>query len=145
MKKSDAPVVVEQVFNTPMDTVWRSITELDRMTPWYFENIPAFKAEVGFETRFTIESEGRTFPHMWKVTEVVPGRKLVYTWRFEGYPGESYVAFELSEQGDATKLTVTATVTEDFPEGIPEFERESCMGGWEYFIQQRLKSYLERK
>jgi len=145
MKKGDAPIMVEQTFHAPLDIVWKSITELDLMKEWYFENIPAFKAEVGFETQFTIENEGRVFPHMWKVTEVVPGRKIVYTWRFDGYEGDSYVEFELFDQGDATKLRVSAIVTEDFPDGIPELTRESCRAGWEYFIQQRLKSHLEKQ
>ena len=42
------------------------------MRQWYFENIPAFKAEVGFETQFEIHNQGRIFPHRWKVTKVVP-------------------------------------------------------------------------
>ncbi|MGB5749143.1 MAG: SRPBCC domain-containing protein [Desulfobacterales bacterium] len=145
MKKSDEPIVVEQVLNASMDTVWKSITEIDLMRQWYFDNIPSFRPEAGFETQFTIEHEGRVFPHKWKVTGVVPGRKIVYTWRFDGYAGDSYVAFELSEQGGSTKLRLTAIVTEDFPEGIPELTRESCIGGWEYFIQQSLKAFVEKQ
>lgn len=32
---------------------------------------------------------------------------------------------------------------EDFPEGVPEFKRESGLQGWNFFIVQRLKNYLE--
>ncbi len=42
------------------------------MRKWYFENIPAFKPEVGFETQFNVQSEERNFLHKWKVTEVQP-------------------------------------------------------------------------
>jgi uncharacterized protein YndB with AHSA1/START domain len=142
MKKGDPPVVVEQSFHAGIGSVWNAITDIDQMHQWYFENIPAFKPEVGFTTRFTVENEGRIFPHLWEVTEVVPLKKIEYNWKFEGYPGDSLVAFELREQDNQTILTVTARVVESFPGNVPEFTRESAVGGWEYFINQRLKEYL---
>ena len=53
------------------------------------------------------------------------------------------VVFELYEHGDSTTLRLTLDIREDFPEDIPEFKRKSCIGGWEYFIQGRLKEFLE--
>lgn len=143
MNKHDEPVVVEQTFRTSIDTVWRAITEIDQMRQWYFENIPAFKAEPGFETQFNVHCEGRDFLHMWKVTELVPLKKITYRWRYEGYAGDSFVVFELIEQSNATLLKLTHQVTESFPDDIPEFNRESCVGGWTYFIQDRLKDFLQ--
>ena len=143
MKTSDDPIVVEQTFDASLDAVWRAITEIDLMHQWYFENIPAFKPRVGFETRFLVQSGGRDFLHMWKVTDVVPRKKISYDWKFEGYSGESSTAFELFDKGKSTTLRLTVTVHEDFPENIPEFKRESCIDGWKYFIRERLKKYLE--
>jgi uncharacterized protein YndB with AHSA1/START domain len=143
MKTSDDPIVVEQTFDTTLDTVWKSITEIDLMHQWYFDNIPAFKPEVGFETSFKVQSGGRDFLHLWKVTEVVPRKRISYDWRFAGYPGESSVAFELFDTGEFITLRLTVTVREDFPEDIPEFKRESCVDGWKYFIKERLKGYLK--
>jgi uncharacterized protein YndB with AHSA1/START domain len=145
MKQSDPAVVVEQRFGVDADTVWRAITEVDQMRQWFFENIPAFEAAVDFETQFTVSNEGRDFLHRWRVTEVVPRKRLVYDWRYEQYPGDSFVTFELFEESGSTRLRLTATVREDFPDDIPEFRRDSCVGGWEYFIQQRLKAYLEHR
>jgi len=142
MKKSDEPIVVEQTFAATPDDVWRAITDIDQMHQWYFENIPAFEPEVGFETQFNVQSENRNFLHLWKVTEVIPGKKITYGWKFAKYPGDSFVVWELFEQDDGTKLRLTVVVEEDFPEDIPEFERESCLGGWKYFIKERLKEYL---
>ncbi|MEW5923638.1 MAG: SRPBCC domain-containing protein [Candidatus Zixiibacteriota bacterium] len=144
MKKEDDPIIVEQTFKVSADKVWKSITEIDLMRQWYFENIPSFRPEVGFETQFNVTSEGRNFLHMWRVTEVVPKRKIAYNWKFKEYPGDSFVVFELSGKGDSTRLKLTVNVTEDFPENIPEFTRESCIGGWEWFIKERLKEYLEK-
>jgi uncharacterized protein YndB with AHSA1/START domain len=82
---------------------------------------------------------------VWKVTEVVPQRKISYIWKFRGCPGESSSTFDLFDVGRATRLRVTVIVHQDFPDDIPEFERESCLGGWRYFLNERLKPYLEGK
>jgi uncharacterized protein YndB with AHSA1/START domain len=144
MKKDDEPVIVEGTFNVPANKVWKAITEHSQMVKWYFDNIPAFAPVVGFEIQFKVENEGRIFPHVWEVTEAVPNQKITYSWRYDGYPGDSYVTFDLSEADDQTKLKLTVTVLEDFPDDIPEFKRENCVGGWEYFINNRLKEYLSR-
>jgi len=144
MKKNEPLIIVEQTFNKSIEKVWRSITEIDHMRQWYFENIPDFKPEIGFETQFMIVNKGRKFLHLWKVTEVIPQRKITYTWKFKDYAGDSYVDFDLFEQKEGTKLRLTVHVLEDFSDDIPEFRRESCIGGWEYFIKKRLKEYLEK-
>jgi uncharacterized protein YndB with AHSA1/START domain len=144
MKKTDEPVIVEQVFNVSRRMVWHAITDLKQMKRWFFENIESFLPEIGFETSFIVENEGRVFPHLWKITEVEPYKKITYNWKYEGYTGDSFVTFELFEQGGQTKLILTHRVTESFQNGIPEFKRESCLGGWNYFIKQRLKEYLEK-
>jgi hypothetical protein len=50
----------------------------------------------------------------------------------------------LDKLGNLTKLTLTARVVEDFDDSIPEFKRESCVAGWNYFIKERLSDYLEK-
>lgn len=142
MKKTDPPIIVKQIFHTPIEIVWNSITELEKMHQWYFENIPSFKPEVGFKTRFNIQSGERNFLHMWEVLEVIPNKLIKYNWKYEAYPGDSNVTFELFDEKNITKLVLTVDIIEDFPQDIPEFKRESCIGGWEYFIKDRLKNYL---
>jgi len=144
MRDTDEAVVVEQTFETSREVVWRAITEIDQMRQWYFENIPSFKPEVGFETQFNVENEGRNFLHIWKVAEVVPMKKIVCNWKYDGYSGDSFVVFELFEQNNLTKLRLTHKVLESFPQDIPEFSRESCVGGWTFFIRKSLKEYLEK-
>ncbi len=145
MKNINEPIIVEQIFNASIDAVWNALTEIDQMHQWYFENIPSFKPEVGFETQFNIESGDRNFQHKWKVTEVVPLKMIKYNWKYEDYPGDSFVVFELFKQNNFTKLKLTVHILEDFPEDIPEFKRESCIGGWKFFIQKNLKEFLEEK
>lgn len=142
MKNSDPPVVIEQFFDLPPETIWKAITERNQMVIWFFENIPDFRAEVGFETRFNIHNEGRDFLHLWKITEVIPNEKITYDWSYEQYDGRATVTFELEPEGNRTRLRLTNIVVADFDDSIPEFKRESCQSGWEFFIEQRLKDYL---
>lgn len=143
MNNGEKPVIVEQSFNLSVAELWKVITELNHMTKWFFENIQDFRAEVGFETQFNVNSGERNFMHLWKITEVVPFEKIVYSWQYEGYEGESFVSFEtfISEAGSCLRLS--HQVIKSFPQSIPEFQRESCQEGWEYFICKRLKSYSE--
>jgi uncharacterized protein YndB with AHSA1/START domain len=143
MKITDDPIVVEQTFNKSIDIVWDSITKIDQMRQWYFENIPSFKPELGFETQFNVQSGDRNFPHLWKLTEVVPKKLIAYNWKYESYQGDSFVVFELFKEKNCTRLKLTHHIKESFPDNIPEFKRESCIEGWTYFIKKRLKEFLE--
>ncbi len=143
MKKTDAPVIVEQTFDTSIGNVWSAITNHPEMIRWFFENIPAFEPVTGFQTSFDVISDDRVFPHIWQITEVIPLKKITYDWSYDGYSGRSVVEFELTDEEDRTRLTLTATVTEDFDDNIPEFRRDSCEAGWDYFIKGRLRGYLE--
>ena len=144
MKKNEDPIIVEQTFNTSVDAVWNAITEIDQMRKWYFESIPSFKPEVGFETQFNVHSQDKTFMHLWKVMEVVPSKILAYNWKYEDISGDSFVKFELFEENHLTKLRLTHQVLEDFPDDIPEFKRESGVEGWTFFINKSLKEFLEK-
>lgn len=143
MRKADPPVIVEQNFDTDITTVWEAITQVSQMRQWFFDNIPEFNAEVGFETDFEVDTGERVFPHHWKIIEVIPRKKIIYHWSYGGYDGEGLVIFELTEEKSYTKLVLTNLVIEDFSDEVPEFQRESCIGGWEYFINQRLVEYLK--
>jgi len=145
MKRIDPPIIVEETYNKPIETVWRAITEPVQMRKWFFDNIPDFKPEVGFEIEFDVETGGRVFPHQWKITKVESGKLIEYNWKYGGYQGDAYVTFELTPEENATRLRLTNIVVEDFQEGIPEFKRESCIGGWNYFIKERLKKYLDKE
>jgi hypothetical protein len=81
---------------------------------------------------------------MWKVTEVVPKKMITYNWKYDGYPGDSYVVFELYNQSNLIKLRLTHQIQESFPEDIPEFSRERCLEGWTFFIKKSLKEFLEK-
>jgi len=143
MRKDEEPVVVVQDYPCSAALLWEAITDIERMRHWYFDSIAEFRAEVGFKTRFDVDTGERIFPHRWEVVEVAPGRKIAYDWCFDGYPGSSLSIFEVSGDDASSRLTLSCVVSEDFPDDIAEFTRDSCLSGWNYFIKDRLKTYLQ--
>ena len=141
---SNAPFVIEKIYNAPASKVWKAITDVKDMKQWYFD-LPDFKAEVGFEFTFTAGPEDKLYTHLCKVTEVVPGKKLTYTWRYEGYEGNSAVTFELFPEGEKTRLKLTHTGLDTFPSAKdPNFARESFAAGWTDIIGRSLREFVEK-
>jgi len=112
------------------------------MKQWYFD-LAEFRPEVGFEFQFTGGTEEHSYLHLCRITEVVPGRKLTYSWRYEGYAGNSFVTFELFAEGDKTRLKLTHAGLETFPASNPDLRRENFEAGWTQIIGTNLKNYLE--
>ncbi|RZT96368.1 uncharacterized protein YndB with AHSA1/START domain [Ancylomarina subtilis] len=143
MTEMNSRIIVEQNFSVPLSQLWKAISEPDQMRQWFFENIEDFQPEVGFQTQFNVKSGERNFKHLWKLTDVVHLEKIVYLWQYEGYEGEAIVCFETFINEGGSSLRVSHFVTTGFDQSIPEFRRESCQQGWEYFIKDRLKAFLE--
>jgi uncharacterized protein YndB with AHSA1/START domain len=136
-------VVFERTFNAPVGRVWKALTDVEEMRQWYF-NLKQFKAEVGFEFEFVVEHEGTTYHHLCKVTEVIPQKKIAYTWRYKGHEGDSLVTFELFADGNETRLKLTHQGLETFPK-TAAFARKNFEAGWTAIIDSELKQFLEGK
>ena len=142
MTNRSEPIFVEQTFAVSRSELWDAITDPEQMQQWFFKAIPDMKASVGFETSFQIQSNERTFTHLWKILVVMPQEKIVYDWRYEEYDGDGRVTFEISESNGSSLLRVTSEGLETFPEGIPEFTRDAGFQGWEYFINGSLFRFI---
>ncbi|KQC01659.1 SRPBCC domain-containing protein [Pedobacter sp. Hv1] len=141
MKKEQ--VVVERTFNAPIEKVWRAITDNNELKNWYFQ-LKDFQAKVGFKFDFIGGPEdGTQYLHLCEVTEVVEGKKLTYSWRYDNYPGNSFVTWELFDKGEQTLLVLTHIGLETFEEIGPDFAKTSFNGGWTYFMHTALKNHLE--
>jgi uncharacterized protein YndB with AHSA1/START domain len=138
-----APFVIERTYNVVIDKVWQAITDKNKMKQWYF-NLAEFKLEVGFEFQFVGGTENKTYLHICRITEVIPGKKLTHTWKYDGYPGESYVTFELFDEGDKTRLKLTHAGLETFPPE-PDFAKTNFEMGWADILGRSLKEYLEKE
>jgi len=134
-------VVIERTFNAAVARVWEALTDADEMRVWYFD-LKEFKPEVGFEFEFTVEHEGTRYHHLCKITEVIPQKKIAYTWRYAGEKGESLVTFELFADGDKTRLKLTHEGLETFPK-LPAYARTNFEKGWTEIIGSSLKQYVE--
>ena len=136
------PITIEHLYSSSIEAIWSALTDIDEMRQWYFDNIDAFVPEVGSCSRFVVESGGRTFTHLWKVTEVVPQQRISYNWHYEEYDGDSDITFDIVPQGKGTLVRISMSITKDYPEGIPEFSVKSGIAGWNYLLKERLEPYL---
>jgi len=136
-------VVIERTFNAPIQRVWKALTDVDQMREWYFD-LKELKPEPGFEFEFIIEHEGMKYHHLCRVTEVVPQKRIAYTWRYKDEPGDSLVTFELAAEGATTKLRLTHEGLETFPK-TATYARNRFETGWTEIIGSELKKFVEGK
>ena len=139
---NSSSLIIKEQFNSLPDKVWKAITDIYEIHKWYFPEIPAFKPQVGFETKFNISFDNKNYMHIWKVTDVQTGKRIAYDWQYEGYPGHSNVCWEIIPRGEETELILTHTGLESFPQDNPDFAIESFSKGWTEIIKEGLKKYL---
>ena len=137
------PVVTERMFDASALIVWRALTDKNEMKKWYFD-LPDFKPEVGFKFEFFGGADSLVqYLHLCEITQVVPEKLLTYSWRYDGYAGNSFVTFELFERENKTLLRLTHKGIETFPAENPDFAKENFMDGWNHIIHTSLKTFLE--
>jgi len=141
---NNEPFVIERTYNAPIERVWSAISNRDEMAQWYFD-LAEFKPEVGFEFSFEGGPPEKIYLHLCKVTEVEPGKKLTYSWRYDGYEGNSFVTWELFEEGEnKTRLRLTHRALETFPASNPDLAKHNFAAGWTAIVGDNLLKYLER-
>ena len=134
-------IVIERTLDAPVGRVWTALTDIDQIREWYFD-LKEFRPEIGFEFDFIVEHEGNSYHHLCRVTDVVPEKKIAYTWRYKGEPGDSLVTFELVPDGNKTRLRLTHTGIETFPK-TPAYARKNFETGWTAIIGSDLKQFVE--
>ena len=129
---------IQLIQSLPADitATWRALTDPEQMRRWYFPMIEDFKAEAEFTTQFSVLHEGKQFVHIWKVTSADAPYLLAYSWKYGGYPGETLLEFELSPEGDTTRLILTNSNLLSFePDVHPELSSENFRLGWQGFME----------
>jgi len=141
---TSTPFVIERTYHAPLKKVWKARTDPNEMKQWYFD-VPEFRTEVGFEFTFVGgKDENNQYLHKCKITMVVPEKKLTYSWRYDGYEGNSFVTFELFDEGDKTRLKLTHEGLETFPASNPDLAKENFASGWTEIIGTSLKEFVEK-
>jgi uncharacterized protein YndB with AHSA1/START domain len=144
MQKMERSIIKEYTYKSSPEKIWKALTVREEMRLWYFE-LEEFVPEVGFEFRFWGGTETRQYLHICKITEVVAGRKLCYTWSYDGIPGETILCFEIEKVGkDVTKLKLIHSGFETFPADNTDLAPGNFDEGWTHILGTSLKNYLEQ-
>ncbi len=104
------------VFSTTQSTarVWRALTDRDRIASWALAN--DFEPRVGH--RFQLRTKPRAgFDGVMdaEVVEVVPERRLAFTWRGGPLQEPTTVTIHLDPDGDGTRLRLTHNTPDQSP------------------------------
>ena len=111
---------IERRYDSPVERVWRAVTEPDEMERWFVVR-PSWKPELGE----TFEAYG----HRGEITELDRPRAFAWTWGVEEY------RFELEPDGDGCRLVFTHVFN---PELGPQEQHER---GWRAYFA-RLEAHL---
>ena len=134
------PFVIERIYLQPVAKVWPAVSTREGIEKWFFDFV-GFQPELGSEFSFLVEHEGTKYDHRCVVTEVVPEKKIVFTWRYHGHAGDSLVTIELFPEKDGTRLKLTHDGLDNF-EKRPEFDRGRFSKGWTSLIGEELPKSL---
>lgn len=135
------PLIKEFYYNVPIEKVWETLIDKDKMKKWYFPQLQKFEPVVGY--KFQFDDNNSEYQKKWAVTKVTEGKTLAHSWAYKGYPGSSEVIFNLFEEGNKTRLRVTQTGLESFP-NVPHFKRERFDWGWDNLLGHNLRRLLEK-
>jgi uncharacterized protein YndB with AHSA1/START domain len=130
------PLVKEFNYNAPIEKVWQALTTRDKMKEWYFPQLQKFEPVVGY--KFQFDDPGSKYQKEWIVTKVIEGKTFAHSWAYKGYPGSSEVIFEFFAEENTSRLRVTQTNLESFPND-PHFNRERFEWGWDNLLGENLK------
>lgn len=138
-------LILEYLYDVEAVKIWTALTDNNEIKKWFFQ-LKDFKPKIGYKFDFSGGPEqGPHYLHLCEITEHVEGRKLAYTWRYDGYPGNSEVCWELFEKAGQTRVVITHTGLETFSENGENFSKGSFEAGWTYFLSNALKNYLANK
>ncbi|HUE37003.1 MAG TPA: SRPBCC domain-containing protein [Candidatus Acidoferrum sp.] len=120
----------EIVIDAPASKVWEHITDSKKIAGWFKPN--TFEARVG--AAFTIECHAEDGIVSGIVKEIVPQKKLVYTFRSNMTRVETLVTITLASEGKSTRLTLVHSGWDALP---PEEQNISDQfeGGWGGFLK----------
>lgn len=131
----------EVIINASLSKVWKALTEQKQIEKWFMAP-DNFILEVGTTFHMTGTKNGISFPHKCTIVEVIPEKKLSYTWNMNAIDGETIVTWELELQDTATKLTLTHSQWDKVKFNTPDLSHDDYFNGWNHFTN-KLKEYSE--
>jgi uncharacterized protein YndB with AHSA1/START domain len=96
----------EEFFPHPAEAVWRALTDEAAISEWLMATT-GFEPRVGARFRMrtrNLSSDGWVRA---EVLELDPPRRMVWAWSVDAAVAPTTVTFELTPEGDGTRLTLT--------------------------------------
>ena len=143
MNNADTRLVIKRTFQAPADKLFKAWTTPTLMQEWFAPGdmtVPSLEADVreGGTYRITmLEAGGEKHTTYGTYKEVVPGKRLVYTWQWEGSEEETLVTIEFYSRSERT--TELVLTHERF---TTVQAKESHNKGWNSCLQN-FESWLE--
>jgi uncharacterized protein YndB with AHSA1/START domain len=147
MTPSDREIVLIREFNAPRDLVFEAHTSCEHMSHWWGPRKYEFAScEIDFRPggKWRIvhrDPDGEEFGFRGEFREILPPERIVWTFEFEGWPGNVSVE-TLSLEELEGKTTLTATSVYDTVEARDAM-LESGMEEGASESMDRLDEYLE--
>ncbi|HWU45068.1 MAG TPA: SRPBCC family protein [Bdellovibrio sp.] len=132
-------VTLHRVIAAPPERVFKAFVTAGALAKWippkgFFATIHSMESRVGgsYKMSFTNLTMGNSHSSGGKYVELVEGKKLKYTTRFDdpNLPGEMYNTITLSASIAGTDIKI---VQEGIPDGIPV---DMCYLGWQDSLDQ---------
>ena len=119
----------EIVINAPIAKVWEHITDPKKIAGWFRPN--TFEARVG--AAITIDCQTGDDHIVGVVKEVVPLKKLVYTFKSDHTSVETIVTITITQEGEGTRLTLVHTGWDRLPPGEQSVS-DTVDSGWGQYL-----------
>jgi uncharacterized protein YndB with AHSA1/START domain len=130
------------LINAPVTKVWEALTQPDLIKQYLFGTEVTTDWKVGSPITYRGIWQGKPYEDKGKVLQVEPGRRIVSTFwsSLSGVPDQpeyyKTVQYELSNQGSATRLTITQDNNES------EEEAQHSSQNWQ-MVLEGIKKLLE--
>ncbi len=142
----DKDIVVSRLINAPREMVYKACTVPEQMAQWWgpfgFTN-PVCELDVRVGGKWRIEQkgpDGQLYKFGGVYKEVVKNERIVWTFRYEGFPdSESIGILEFEDKGGKTLITAT-TRLKSVEEKIGMMKYGADMGTRQAF--ERLENFL---
>lgn len=138
----EVSIIRTEVYNAPVDKVWKALTDKEQMKQWYFD-ISDFELKEGNTFNF-YESDKKEYHHRAVIKKIIPYKKIQHTWTHPSHSkGESMLTWELFPEGNTTRVKLTHEGLENFIDGGEAFAAENYVAGWKDIMDKSLRNFLE--
>jgi uncharacterized protein YndB with AHSA1/START domain len=143
MATNDLLVRVHETINAPVDKVWDALTNPEVVKQYFFGTNQQSDWKKGSDITWTGEWEGKTYQDKGKILDVIPNKKLQYTYLSsmsgkEDKP-ENYatVTIELAANNNHTELKLEQDGSES------EQARDHSADNWKMILHE-MKKLVEK-